>query len=153
MSLRKRAAKSLIARRAFFFPPLVRLNCTACIPACDFTFPKFNRSTVYFRSFTLSHRIFLRMKNARPCDFCSRSAGFIRVIARFQRKFSADSAQIMPSQRIFSVKVSVTAYSSHRKYPPTVVFPQIGGCFTFSAQKYVLRIKDSPHPQSHLSTT
>ena len=76
-----------------------------------------------------------------------------RAVRISQRNFSVNSAQIMPSQRIFSVKVSVTAYSSHRKYPPTVVFPQIGGCFTFSVQKYVLRIKDSPHPQSHLSMT
>lgn len=157
MSLRKRAAKSLIARRAFLFPPLVRLNCTACIPACDFTFPKFNRITVYFCKSSLSHRTFPRMKNARPCDFGSQ---FIRgqpdlfaLCSHDCAFFSAISAQIMPSQRIFSVKVRVIVYSSHRKYPPTVVFPQIGGCFTFSVQKHVLRINDSPHPQSHLSMT
>ena len=100
MSLRKRAAKSLIARRAFFFPPLVRLNCTACIPACDFTFPKFNRITVYFCRFSLSCRTFPRMKNARPCDFCSR---FIRgqpdLFARL-RVFSVNSAQIQECQHI-----------------------------------------------------
>ena len=117
MSLRKRAAKSLIARRAFFFPPLVRLNCTACIPACDFTFPKFNRITVYFCRFSLSCRTFPRMKNARPCDFCSR---FIRgqpdlfalcsrdcaFSAQFQRKFSANHAKSAYFQRK-SRKVSV----------------------------------------------
>ena len=110
MSLRKRAAKSLIARRAFFFPPLVRLNCTACIPACDFTFPKFNRITVYFCRFSLSCRTFPRMKNARPCDFCSR---FIRgqpdlfalcsrdcaFSAQFQRKLSANHAKSAYFQR------------------------------------------------------
>ena len=104
----------------------------------------------YFCSLLLSHRIFLRMKNARPCDFCLQSAGFIALCSRV---FSVNSAQTMPSQRIFSIKISVTTYSSYRKHPPTVVFPQIGGCFTFSVQKYVLRIKDSPLPQSHLSTT
>lgn len=83
----------------------------------------------------------------------SRSAGFIRALFARLRVFSVNSAQIMPSQRIFSVKVRVIVYSSHRKYPPTVVFPQIGGCFTFSVQKHVLRINDSPHPQSHLSMT
>ena len=136
MSLRKRAAKMLIARRAFLSLTFIQATLHARIPACDSTFPKFNRITVYFCKFSLSRRTFTHTKNAHPCDFCLR---FVRAIARFQRKFS--------------VKVSATAYSSHRKYPPTVVFPQIGGCFTFSAQKYVLRIKDSHHPQSHLSMT
>ena len=38
-------------------------------------FTKFNRITVYFYKFQLSRRTFPRMKNARPCDLCSR---FIR---------------------------------------------------------------------------
>ena len=75
MSHRKRAAKLLIARRAFLSPTFIQATLHACIPACDSIFPKFNRITVYFYKFSLSHRTFPRMKNARPCDFCSR---FIR---------------------------------------------------------------------------
>ena len=142
MSLRKRAAKSLIARRAFFFPPLVRLNCTACIPACDFTFPKFNRITVYFCSFSLLHRTFPQIKNARPCDLYSR---FVRAITRFQRNFSVNSAQTIPSQRIFSVnpgKVSVKSAQiqevSVNNHLPYIIMPAhlwkatVGGHSAFS---------------------
>jgi len=57
------------------------------------------------------------MKNARPCDFGSQfirgSAGFIRALfARlrvFQRVFSVNSAQTIPSQRIFSVNPEMSA--------------------------------------------
>jgi len=75
LSLRKRAAKMLIARRAFLSLTFIQATLHARIPACDSTFPKFNRITVYFYKFQLSRRTFPRMKNARPCDLCSR---FIR---------------------------------------------------------------------------
>ena len=137
MSRRKRAAKSLIARRAFFFPPLVRLNCTACIPACDFTFPKFNRITVYFYKFQLSRRTFPRMKNARPYDFCSR---FVRgqpdlfalwsrdcaFSAQFQRKFSANHAKSAYFQRKFrkvSVKSAQIQEVSVNNHLPYIMMP------------------------------
>ena len=75
LSLRKRAAKMLIAQRAFLSLTFIQATLHACIPACDPTFPKFNRITVYFYKFQLSRRTFPRMKNARPCNLCSR---FIR---------------------------------------------------------------------------
>jgi len=75
LSLRKRAAKMLIARRAFLSLTFIPATLHACIPACDSTFPKFNRISVYFYKFQLSRRTFPRMKNARPCDFGSQ---FIR---------------------------------------------------------------------------
>ena len=142
MSLRKRAAKSLIARRAFFFPPLVRLNCTACIPACDSTFSKFNRITVYFCRFSLSCRTFPRMKNARPCDFCSR---FIRgqpdlfalcsrdcaFSAQFQRKFSANHAKSAYFQRK-SRKVSVNNHLPYIIMPAHLWKATVGGHSAFS---------------------
>jgi len=96
LSLRKRAAKMLIARRAFLSLTFIPATLHACIPACDSTFPKFNRITVYFCKFSLSRRAFPRMKNARQCDFCSR---FVRAIARFQRKFSANHAKSAYFQR------------------------------------------------------
>jgi len=75
LSLRKRAAKPLIARRAFLSLTFIQATLHACIPACDSTFPKFNRITVYFYKFQLSRCTFPRMKIARPCDFGSQ---FIR---------------------------------------------------------------------------
>lgn len=110
MSHRKRAAKLLIARRAFLSLTFIPATLHACIPACDFTFPKFNRITVYFCRFSLSCRTFPRMKNARPCDFCSR---FVRAIARFQRKFSVNHAKSAYFQRK-SRKVSVKRFFSVR---------------------------------------
>ena len=116
LSLRKRAAKPLIARRAFLSLTFIQATLHACIPACDSTFPKFNRITVYFYKSQLSRCTFPRMKNARPCDFCSR---FVRAIARFQRKFSvnhAKSAYFQRKSRNVSVKVSanprVSAYKN-----------------------------------------
>ena len=130
MSLRKRAAKMLIARRAFLSLTFIQATLHACIPACDSTFPKFNRITVYFCKFSLSRRTFPRMKNARPCDFgsqfirgqldlfalCSRDYAFS---AQFQRKFSvnhAKSAYFQRKSRNVSVKVSanprVSAYKN-----------------------------------------
>ena len=100
MSLRKRAAKSLIARRAFLSLTFIQATLHACIPACDSTFSKFNRITVYFYKSQLSRCTFPRMKNARPCDFCLR---FVRAIAHFQRKsrkVSVNSAQIQECQHI-----------------------------------------------------
>ena len=110
MSLRKRAAKMLIARRAFLSLTFIQATLHACIPACDSTFPKFNRITVYFYKFQLSRRTFPRMKNVRPCDFGSQ---FIRgqldlfslrsrdcaFSAQFQRKFSANHAKSAYFQR------------------------------------------------------
>jgi len=75
LSLRKRAAKPLIARRAFLSLTFIQATLHACIPACDSTFSKFNRITVYFCNSSLSRRTFPRMKNVRPCDFGSQ---FIR---------------------------------------------------------------------------
>ena len=105
MSLRKRAAKSLIARRAFLSLTFIQATLHACIPACDSTFSKFNRITVYFYKSQLSRCTFPRMKNARPCDFCLR---FVRAIARFQRKFSVNHAKSAYFQRK-SRKVSVNS--------------------------------------------
>ena len=142
MSLRKRAVKPLIARRAFFFPPLIRLNCTACIPACDFTFPKFNRITVYFCSFSLLHRTFPQIKNARLCDLCSR---FVRgqpdlfalcsrdcaFSAQFQRKFSANHAKSAYFQRK-SRKVSVNNHLPYIIMPAHLWKATVGGHSAFS---------------------
>ena len=126
LSLRKRAAKPLIARRAFLSLTFIQATLHACIPACDSTFPKFNRITVYFYKFQLSRRTFPRMKNARPYDFGSQFirvswiySCFVRAIARFQRKFSvnhAKSAYFQRKSRNVSVKVSanprVSAYKN-----------------------------------------
>ena len=71
----KRAVKLLIARRAFLLLTFFHATLHACISACDSIFLKFHRITVHFYDISFSHRTFLRMKNARPCDFCSR---FIR---------------------------------------------------------------------------
>jgi len=106
LSLRKRAAKPLIARRAFLSLTFIQATLHACIPSYNLTFPKSNRITVYFCKSSLSRRTFPRMKNARPCDFGSQ---FVRAITRFQRNFSVNSAQIMPSQRIFSVNPGKSA--------------------------------------------
>ena len=128
LSLRKRAAKPLIARRAFLSLTFIQATLHACIPACDSTFPKFNRITVYFCKFSLSRRTFPRMKNARPCDFGSQ---FIRgqldlfslrsrdcaFSAQFQRKFSANQT--------FSVKVSVNFHFTLLYFVPR---PTPSGC-------------------------
>ena len=117
MSHRKRAVKPLIARRAFLSQASFQVTLHACIPACDSTFQKFNRITVYFYKSPLSRRTFPRMRNARPCDFGSQ---FIRgqldlfslrsrdcaFSAQFQRKFSANHAKSAYFQRK-SRKVSV----------------------------------------------
>lgn len=142
MSLRKRAAKMLIARRAFLSLTFIQATLHAYIPACDFTFPKFNRITVYFCSFSLLHRTFPQIKNARPCDLYSR---FVRAITRFQRNFSVNSAQTIPSQRIFSVnpgKVSVKSAQiqevSVNNHLPYIMMPAhcgkatVGGHSAFS---------------------
>ena len=138
MIRRKRAAKSLIARRAFFFPPLVRLNCTACIPACDFTFPKFNRITVYFYKFSPSRRIFPHMKNARRAIFdrglfaVSRIySRFVRAIARFQRKFSVNHAKSAYFQRK-SREVSVNNHLPYIIMPAHLWKATVGGHSAFS---------------------
>ena len=94
----KTRGKMLIARRAFLSLTFIQATLHACIPAFDSTFPKFNRITVYFYKFQLSRRTFPRMKNARPCDFCSR---FVRAIARFQRKFSVNHTKSAYFQRKF----------------------------------------------------
>lgn len=127
MNLRKRAAKSLIARHAFLSLTFIQATLHAFIPACDSTFPKFNRITVYFYKLQLSRRTFPRMKNARPCDFCSR---FIRdqpdlfalcsrdyaFSAQFQRKFSANHAKSAYFQRK-SRKVSVNNHLPYIMMP------------------------------------
>jgi len=115
LNLRKRAAKPLIARRAFLSLTFIQATLHACIPACDSTFPKFNRITVYFCSFSLLHRTFPQIKNARPYDFGSQFirvswiySCFVRAIARFQRKFSVNHAKSAYFQRK-SRKVSVNS--------------------------------------------
>ena len=124
MNLRKRAAKSLIARRAFLSLTFIQATLHACIPACDSTFPKFNRITVYFYKFQLSRRTFPRMKNARQCDLGSQ---FIRdqldlfslrsrdyaFSAQFQRKFSANHAKSAYFQRK-SRKISVNKHLPYK---------------------------------------
>ena len=123
MSRRKRAAKSLIARRAFLSLTFIQATLHACIPACDSTFPKFNRITVYFYKFQLSRRTFPRMKNARPCDFGSQ---FIRAIARFQRKFSvnhAKSAYFQRKSRKVSVKSAQIQEVSVNNHLPYIMMP------------------------------
>lgn len=126
LSLRKRAAKPLIARRAFLSLTFIQATLHACIPACDSTFPKFNRITVYFCKFSLSRRTFPRMKmHARAILVRSLFAvswiysRFVRAITRFQRKFSvnhAKSAYFQRKSRNVSVKVSanprVSAYKN-----------------------------------------
>jgi len=116
LNLRKRAAKPLIARRAFLSLTFIQATLHACIPACDSTFPKFNRITVYFCSFSLLHRTFPQIKNARPYDFGSQFirvswiySCFVRAIARFQRKFSVNHAKSAYFQRK-SRKVSVNKH-------------------------------------------
>lgn len=127
MSLRKRAAKMLIARRAFLSQASFQVTLHACIPACDSTFQKFNRITVYFYKSPLSRRTFPRMRNARPCDFGSQ---FIRgqldlfslrsrdcaFSAQFQRKFSANHAKSAYFQRK-SRKVSVNNHLPYIMMP------------------------------------
>ena len=113
MSHRKRAAKMLIARRAFLSLTFIQATLHACIPACDSTFPKFNRITVYFCKSSLSRRTFPRMKNARPCDFGSQ---FVRAITRFQRKFSANHAKSAYFQRK-SRKISVNKHLPYKRCP------------------------------------
>ena len=84
----------LIARRAFLSLTFIQATLHACIPACDSTFPKFNRITVYFYKFQLSRRTFPRMKNARPCDFGSQFIrGQLDLFALCSRDY-AFSAQI-----------------------------------------------------------
>ena len=116
MSLRKRAAKMLIARRAFLSLTFIPATLHACIPARDSTFLKFNRITVYFFSFSLLHRTFLQIKNACPCDLYSR---FVRAITRFQRKFSvnhAKSAYFQRKSRKVSVNLTGNARPSMEKH-------------------------------------
>ena len=96
----------LIARRAFLSLTFIQTTLHACIPACDSTFPKFNRITVYFCKFSLSRRIFPHIKNARRAIFVrglfavSRIySRYVRTIARFQRKFSVNHAKSAYFQR------------------------------------------------------
>ncbi len=74
----------LIARRAF---------------QRGFTFPKFNRITVYFCKSSLSRRTFPRMKIRTRAIFVRGLfaisqiySRFARAITRFQRNFSVNSA-------------------------------------------------------------
>ena len=118
---KKRAAKLLIARRAFLSPTFIQATLHACIPAYDFIFLKFYRITVYFYDIPFLHRTFLHMMNARPCDFC----------ARFIRGRSDLFALCSRNRAFFSVK----AYSPYRKHPPICGKTTVGGCFLFSVQK------------------
>ena len=138
MNLRKRAAKPLIARRAFLSLTFIQATLHACIPACDSTFPKFNRITVYFCSFSLLHRTFPQIKNARPYDFGSQFirvswiySCFVRAIARFQRKFSANHAKSAYFQRK-SRKVSVNNHLPYIIMPAHLWKATVGGHSAFS---------------------
>lgn len=109
----------LIARRAFLSLTFIQATLHACIPACNLTFPKFNRITVYFYKFRLSRRIFPRMKNARRAIFVrglfavSRIySRFVRAIARFQRKFSVNYAKSAYFQRKFSANLGKSAQNA-----------------------------------------
>ena len=138
MSLRKRAAKMLIARRAFLSLTFIQATLHARIPACDSTFPKFNRITVYFYKFQLSRRTFPRMKNARPYDFGSQFirvswiySCFVRAIARFQRKFSVNHAKSAYFQRK-SREVSVNNHLPYIIMPAHLWKATVGGHSAFS---------------------
>ena len=96
LSHRKRAVKPLIARRAFFLPPLVRLHCTARIPACDSAYLEFYRITVRFFTDIAFVSHFSTYTECTPVRFLfavySRSAGFIRALFARLRVFSVNSA-------------------------------------------------------------
>ena len=138
MSLRKRAAKMLIARRAFLSLTFIQATLHACIPACDSAFPKFNRITVYFYKFSPSRRIFPHMKNARRAIFdrglfaVSRIySRFVRAIARFQRKFSVNHAKSAYFQRK-SREVSVNNHLPYIIMPAHLWKATVGGHSAFS---------------------
>ena len=138
MSLRKRAAKMLIARRAFLSLTFIQATLHARIPACDSTFPKFNRITVYFYKFSPSRRIFPHMKNARRAIFdrglfaVSRIySRFVRAIARFQRKFSVNHAKSAYFQRK-SREVSVNNHLPYIIMPAHLWKATVGGHSAFS---------------------
>ena len=78
----------IIARRAFLSLTFIQATLHACIPACDFTFPKFNRITVYFYKFRLSRRTFPRMKNARRAIFVRGLFVVSWIYSRFVRGWS-----------------------------------------------------------------
>ena len=122
MSRRKRAAKMLIARRAFLSQASFQVTLHACIPACDSTFPKFNRITVYFCKFSLLRRTFPRMKNARPYDFCSR---FVRGQSDLFALWSRDCAFSAQFQRKFSVNHAKSAYFQRKSRKVSVKSAQI----------------------------
>jgi len=103
LSHRKRAAKSLIARRAFLSLTFIQATLHACIPACDSTFPKFNRITVYFCESSLSRRTFPRMKNARRAIFVRGLFAVSRIYSRFVRAITRFSAQIQRKTHQVSV--------------------------------------------------
>ena len=124
MSHRKRAVKPLIARRAFFLPPLVRLHCTARIPACDSAYLEFYRITVRFFTDIAFVSHFSTYTECTPVRFLfvllSRSAGFIcALFARFQRKFSVNhtkSAYFQRKSRKVSVNLTGNARPSMEKH-------------------------------------
>jgi hypothetical protein len=103
LSHRKRAAKPLIARRAFLSLTFIQATLHACIPACDSTFPKFNRITVYFCESSLSRRTFPRMKNARRAIFVRGLFAVSRIYSRFVRAITRFSAQIQRKPHQVSV--------------------------------------------------
>ena len=81
----------LIARRAFFLPPLVRLHCTARIPACDSACLEFYRITVRFFFYRYRFRIalfYVYRMHARAI-FVRASFAVSRIHLRFVRAFSA----------------------------------------------------------------
>ena len=128
----------LIARRAFLSLTFIQATLHARIPACDSTFPKFNRITVYFYKFQLSRRTFPRMKNARPYDFGSQFirvswiySCFVRAIARFQRKFSVNHAKSAYFQRK-SREVSVNNHLPYIIMPAHLWKATVGGHSAFS---------------------
>ena len=147
----------LIARRAFLSQESFQVTLHACIPACDFTFPKFNRITVYFCSFSLLHRTFPQIKNARPYDFGSQ---FIRgqldlfslrsrdcaFSAQIQRKFSVNhtkSAYFQRKSRKVSVKVSanprVSAYKNQVLYfHPSKSYQSLYICLVYEPSDFFM---------------
>ena len=94
MSLRKRAAKPLIARRAFLSLTFIQATLHACIPACDFTFSEIQSYYSLFLQFFAFASNFSTDKECTPVRslfaLCSRDCAF----------FSVNSAQIQECQHI-----------------------------------------------------
>ena len=150
MSRRKRAAKMLIARRAFLSLTFFQAALHGAHSSVRFHFSEIQS---YYSSFLQVQTFTSHLPTHEECTpvrslftVYSRSAGFIRAIARFQRKFSVNhtkSAYFQRKSRKVSVKVSanprVSAYKNQVLYfHPSKSYQSLYICLVYEPSDFFM---------------